>query len=88
MGTEIWGTPGIEGDSIVIRVRVDEGDIVPVFIGHWTTTRAEHANSAVIAKATDAARAWLRDHPDEAHNWYSELERNRRQKEQGKSVGF
>jgi hypothetical protein len=88
MRTEIWGTPGIEGDSIVIRVRVDDRDIVPVFIGHWATTRAEHSNSAVSEKATDAARAWLRDHPDEAHNWYLELEQNRRLKEQGKALSF
>jgi hypothetical protein len=80
METEVWGKPGIEGESIVIRVRVNARDIVSVFIGDWAFTRAEHSDSGTSAAAMAAARTWLRQHRDEAHAWYGELERARRLK--------
>jgi hypothetical protein len=86
MQAEVWGAPGIEGDSIVIRVRIDGRDIVPVFIGDWDFTRAEHADSLTGAAATAAAREWLRHHRDEAHAWYGELEYARREKKKGRTA--
>jgi hypothetical protein len=80
MQTEVCGQPGIEGDSIVIRVRVDQREIISVFIGDWAFTRTEHADATTSAAATETARQWLRQHRDEAHLLYGELELARKRK--------
>lgn len=80
MKTEVYGQPGIEGDSIVIRVCVDRCHIVSVFIGDWAVTRTEHPDATASAAATETAREWLRQHREEAHLWYGELELARKRK--------